>query len=100
MTRIFSNNEIKPRLIELLLKHTREHKDKCLNVLNRDRIVFSTEEKCFLLTLGEISETHELETSQEEADTQLILHAIDLREIYNLNVTVCSPTGETDIVYC
>ena len=51
-TRILRNNENKARLIELILKYIKESKDECLNLLNSDTIVFSTEDKCSLLTFA------------------------------------------------
>ena len=70
-------------MIELILKYIKEQKDECLNLLKSDTIVFSTEDKYFLLTFAGISNITELETSQEEADTKIILHA---------------PSGDTDII--
>ena len=97
-TRILSNNENKARLIELMLKYIKEQEDECLNLLNRDTIVFSTEDKCFLLTFTGISKITELETSHEEADTKIILHAMHLREVHNVNFTIFSPSVHTDII--
>ena len=96
--RILRNNENKARLIELILAYIKEQKNECLRVLNSQEIVFSTEKKCFLFTLVEISAVSDLETSQEEADTKIILHTLYLRETLNLKVTVYSPSGDTDII--
>ena len=54
-TRILRKNENKARLIQLILKYIKDQKDKCLNPLKRDTLVFSTEDKCFLLTFAGIS---------------------------------------------
>ena len=95
-TRILRNNDNKARLIELILKYIKDQKDECLNPLNNDTFVFSTEDKCFLLTFAGISNITELKTSPEEADTKIILHAMHLRETHNVNVTVFSPFSNTD----
>ena len=55
----------------------------------------------FLLTFAEISCISELETSHEEADTILTLHAMHLREAHNVNVTTVFPTViPTSSFYC
>ena len=83
-TRISRNNEYKSRLIELLQTYIKEQKDECLNLLNSDRIVFSTEDTCFLLTFAGNSNITESETSHEEADIKVLLHAMHLREAHNV----------------
>ena len=50
-TRILRNNENKARLIELILKYSKEQKNECLNLLKSDTIVFSTEDKCFFVDI-------------------------------------------------
>ena len=57
-------------------------------------------DKYFLLTFARISNITELETSHEEADTKIILHAMNLRQTqtHNVNVTIFSPSGDTDII--
>ena len=97
-TRILRNNDNKARLIELILKYIKEQKGECLNLLKTDTIVFSTEDKCFLLTFAGISNITELQTSHEEMDTKIILHAMHLRQTHNVNVTIFSPSGDTDII--
>ena len=92
------NNGNKARLIELILEYIKEQKDKCLNLLNSDTVVFSTEDKCFLLTFAGISNITELETSHEEADTKIILHAMHLTEAHNVNVMIFSPSGDTEFI--
>ena len=97
-TRTLRNNGNKARLIELILKYIKEQKDKCLNLLNSDTVVFSTEDKCFLLTFAGISNITELETSHKKLDTKIILHAIYIREAHDVNVTIFVPSGDTDII--
>ena len=50
-----------------------------------------------MLTFAGISNITELETSHEEAYTEIIHHAMHLREAHNVNVTISSPSGDTDI---
>ena len=45
-----------------------------------------------------ISNITELETSHEEANTKIILHAMHWRQTHNVNVTIFSPSGDTDII--
>ena len=52
--------------------------------------------ECFLLAFAGISNITELETSHEEADTKIILHEMHLREAHNVNVTISSPSGDTN----
>ena len=97
-TRILVNNENKGRLIELIPKYIKKQKDECLNLLKSDTIVFSTDDKYFLLTFAGISNITELEMSHEEVDTKIILHAMHLRQTQNVNVTIFPPSGDIDII--
>ena len=36
--------------------------------------------------------------SHEEADTKIILHAMHLMKVHNVNVKIFSPSGDTDII--
>ena len=65
-------------------------------MLNSDRIVSSTQESCFSLTMAGISGIPELELSQEVVDTKIILHVMYLREDHNLNVKIFYPFGDTE----
>ena len=47
-TRILRSNDSKARLIKLILKYIKDQKDECLNLLNSDTFVFSTEEMSFV----------------------------------------------------
>ena len=49
------------------------------------------------MTFARISNINGLETSHEEADTKIIFHALHLKEGRNVNVTIFSPSGDTDI---
>ena len=51
-----------------------------------------------MLTFSGISNITVLETSHEEAYTEITHHAMHLREAHNVKVTISSPFGDTDII--
>ena len=46
----------------------------------------------------DICQISKLETSDEEEDTNITLHAMLLRESHNVNVTILSSSDDTDII--
>ena len=52
----------------------------------------------FLVDICRNFKHNELEMSHEEVDTKIILRAMHLRQTHNVNVTIFSPSGDTDII--
>ena len=46
----------------------------------------------------DICQISKLETSDEEEDTNITLHAMHLRESHNVNATILSSSDDTDII--
>ncbi|KAH3693417.1 hypothetical protein DPMN_080849 [Dreissena polymorpha] len=93
------NSENKTQLIELLL--TEGSKDKYAPTLQRRRIFFVSGEKCICLSSEDGVKTnavqvHELYSSQEEADTRIMLHLKHAAEEYS-NKTIIVRSPDTDV---
>jgi hypothetical protein len=94
------NSENKTQLIELLL--TEGSKDKYAPTLQRRRIFFVSGEKCICLSSEDGVKTnavqvHELYSSQEEADTRIMLHLKHAAEEYS-NKTIIVRSPDTDVL--
>ena len=75
------------------------YKDKCLGTFNYERIVISaTEILCYAVTKDEIKEIPELSSTQEQADTKIILQTNHYLETTSSNVSMHSPSGDTEII--
>ena len=66
------------RLIELLFKVIKNEREEVLEMLRCDELVLSTEGECKLLTHIEEKAYDQLLSTQEEADTKIIAHAVEI----------------------
>ena len=73
--RVLNNSQNKARLIELMFDYIKTHKNECLHILKCETIVVAGEESCYAVTEEEITEISEVESTQEEDDAKIILHA-------------------------
>ena len=101
--RILRNSDNKQRLIDLVFEYIKLNSKDCLTVLKSKKIVLSSENECTVVEINEENTVtiypHEtLFSTQEEADTKLILHANHILESTMSTVTIRSPSGDTDIV--
>ena len=91
--------ENKTRLIELIFQSMEDEKDEVPDLLQKEEIVISREEVCRKLNSIEILEFETLLPNHEEADTKVIVHAIEyLSSINEKNVLIRSPSGDADII--
>ena len=92
------NGENKTRLIEVISEVLRNNFHKVLTELKCLVIYFSKEDITYYLKGTRVSIAAELSSSQEEADTKVILHCHhSLQESPNSKVVLCSPSGDTNI---
>ena len=66
------------RLIELLFEVIKNEREEVLEMLRCDELVLSTEGECKLLTHIEEKAYDQLLSTQEEADTKIIAHAVEI----------------------
>ena len=82
-------------MIKLFFNLIQSAKEKVFNMLCTTKIILSTENKCRCLTLSSASDLVELASDQEEADSRVILHALNALEFDKAEpVIIRSPSGD------
>ena len=61
-------------------------------------LCLSGDNDCCLVQLGNVEERHHLTSNQEEADTKVILHSLDVLNNTDMFVYLHSPSGDIDIL--
>ena len=95
--RALKNFDKKNQFIELIFEYIKKEQNKTLS-LGSSGITLSSESKCTLVTATERHELLHLSSSQEEADTRLILYAHEIFKKSSSKVSIHSPSGDTDIL--
>ena len=93
----YSNGENKTQLIKLTFEYIKTHSKKCLDILECNTIIMSGDEYCEKVTNDNVLNVENLVSNQEEADTKVVLHAMDALQ-HEGNVCIRSPSGDTDIL--
>lgn len=96
--KFFTNNENKSRLINLTFEFIKENPQKCLGLLGCNVITLSSDTYCVTVTANGNVHNDDLKSDQEEADTKVVLHALDILASSPGNVCIRSPSGDTDIL--
>ena len=96
-TRFFTNNDNKNSLITLTFSYIKENPIRCLNILKCNTVVLSGDGYCEIITPRTCDNCDALKSDQEEADTKVVLHALDIISSSMENVCIRSPSGDTDI---
>ena len=88
----------KTRLIELIKDEFVKHSHDYLQLLSSEVIYFSIDGLCLQIKQVGVIEASQLSSNQEEADTEVLLHANHvLHENIDQNVVLRSPSGDIDI---
>ena len=77
-SQFLSCGENRNRLIELLFEVIKNKREEVLEMLRCDELVLSREGECKLLTHIEGRTYEQLLSTQEEADTKIIAHAVEI----------------------
>ena len=96
--RILRNPTNKTRLVQLFVEYVSKYSTDVLKQLGCRTILISAESLCHKFTETERSSYPPLESNQPEADTRLILHARDALQSTASDVSIYSPSGDTDVV--
>mgnify|MGYP003327236149 CR=1 FL=1 len=100
--RILRNRENKSRLIELIFEYIKSQGSECLTILNSSEMVLSSEDECTMIKSTETGvDTFpfaQFQSTRDEADTKVILHAHKILEATDATVTIRSPSGDTYII--
>ena len=97
MQRVLHNNDNKYQFIQLFFKVIEDNISDILRSLGCEKLVLSGEEACTKFTSSTTTIYEALLSNQPEADTRIILHAKEMVRI-GKDVTLISPSGDTDIV--
>ena len=91
------NNDNKTSLIKLVFKFIIDEKQRCLCTLDTEKIILSGDDECITVTYDSTEENVNLKSNQEEADTKIVLHAMNVIRSGG-DVVIRSPSGDTDIM--
>ena len=98
LPKFYSHGENKSQLIKLTFSYIKANPEACLRIFGCEEIILSGDSVTERITSNACENCERLRSNQEEADTKVILHAIDALTISQSNVCVRSPSGDTDIV--
>ena len=94
MNKVMLNNNNKASLMKLLFKFIIDGKQRSLCSLDTGKIISTGHDECITVTYDSTEEN--LKSNQEEADTKVILHAMNAIRSGG-DVVIRSPSGDTDI---
>ena len=97
MNKFMLNNDNKTSFIELVFKFIIDEKNRSLCTLDTEKIILSGDDECITVTYDSTEENVDLKSNQEEADTKVILHAMNVIRSSG-NVVLRSPSGDTGIM--
>ena len=97
MNKFMVNDENKTSLIKLIFNFIIDQKEQVLRMLKMEMLILSGDDESFTVTVDMIRENQDLRSNQEEADTKVILHTMNILE-EGFTVVLHSPSGETDIM--
>ena len=101
--KFLSNNENKTQLIQLIFRYIQQNFSAVLVKLATEMIFLSRDNECFRITSRSYVTNRSFDSypalvsSQEEADTKVILHSMNLSKKSELGVVLRSLSGDTDI---
>ena len=98
ISQFLSCGKHKNRLIELLFEVIKNEREEVLEMLRCDELVISREGECRLLTHFEEKIHDQLLGTQEEADTKITGHAVEVLHQDTENKVVRSASGDTYIL--
>ena len=90
------NNDDKTSLIKL--EYVINEKEAFISLLMTESIVLSGDYESHTVSCDSVIQNDDLKSDQEEADTKVILHAINAIKNSSHKVVLRSPPGDTDII--
>ena len=97
IAKFFSCSANKTQLIDLTFNYVLENTTKVLAMLQATCIILSGDNLCHEVRSTGCFQKMSLCSDQEEADTKVVLHALDALANNSSNVVIRSPSGDTDI---
>ena len=93
------NNENKSCLIDIIFSFIIENKIRCLQIVEASKMLLSRDGDCHEITASSVRLLNNLSSNQEEADTKVILHAVDaLHAEDNSKAQLRSLSGDNNIL--
>ena len=100
ISRFLSCGKNKNRLIELLFEVIKNEREEVLEMLRCDELLISREGESRLLAHFKEKIYDQLLSTQEEADTKIIGHAVEMLHQDTENKVIRSASGDTYIYSC
>ena len=97
MNKFMVNDENKTSLIKLIFNFIIDQKEQVLRMLKTEMLILSGDDESFTVTVDMIRENQDLRSNQEEADTKVTLHTMNILE-EGFTVVLRSPSEDTDIM--
>ena len=92
------NDENKTSLIKLIFDYIIHEKLSVTSMLKTEVIILSGDDECYTVTSDLVILNDNLRSNQEEADTKVILHAMQIIQSSSFRVIIRSLSGDTDIM--
>ena len=97
MNKFMLNNDNETPLIKLPFKFIIDEKQRSSCTLDTEKIILSVDEECITVTYNSTEKNVDLKSNQEETDTKVILHAMNVIRSSG-DIVIRSPSGDTEIV--
>ena len=89
--RVLKNPDNKSRIVELIFEYITEDRASVMKIHDVDEINLSAEGQCRQVTIEGVTPNENLQSNQPEADTRVILHAVDALQRTDSDITIISP---------
>ena len=97
MKKFVLNDDNKTFLIKLVFKFIIDEKQRSLYTLDTEKIVLPGDDECITVTYDSTEENVNSKSNQEEADTKIVLHAMNVITSGG-DVVIRSPSRDTEIM--
>ena len=98
MNRFMLNDDNKIFLIKLIFEYVINEKQTVISFVKTNLIVLSDDNECYTVISGLVKANCESKSNQEEADTKVVLHVVQIIQCTPFKVIIRNPPGDTDMV--
>ena len=97
MNKFMLNNNNKTSLIKFVFKFIIAEKQRSLCTMDTEKIILSGDDECITVTYDSTEQNVDLKSNQEEEDTKVILHPMNVIRCGG-DAVICSSSRDTDIM--
>ena len=90
------NDDNKIFLIKLVFEYVINEKQTVISFVKTNLIVLSDDNECYTVISGLVKANCESKSNQEEADTKVVLHVVQIIQCTPFKVIIRNPPGDTD----